>query len=250
MLDPNGIDAVIPLGRGSPFRNAELRYCLRSLERHAKGIQRVVIVGNDPKFLSSRGVKHVHCPYFDTNKEARIALKVLWAFQNVDLSDEILFLNDDYVFLQAFDAKKVRPYQKGPLSESARPREGKERTTYQKTLLATHEALKGAKLPAWHYDLHVPIRYRRDKFVALQPWWDKSRSTKDGLVAKSLYGNNVFKPVPGPRWTDLKTAASSEADILKKTEGRWVFSYSDRAMYGGLEKVLHSWFPDKSRFEI
>lgn len=253
MLDPNGIDVLVPLGRGSQFRNAELKYALRSLGRFAKGVRRVVVVGSDPKFLASskRSVEHFPCPWFDTNKEARIALKVQWAFNNIDLTDDVLFINDDYVFLKEFDVRKVKPFQRGKLLDSATRRllpDGN-KTAYQKSLLATHEALTEAELPAFHYDIHVPIIYNRKKFLGLSDWWTKSQRSKAGLVAKSVYSNN-FNKKPGPKWSDFKLARKiTEEELKLKLGDRWVFSYSDRAMLGGLERILYKWFPEKSRFE-
>jgi hypothetical protein len=250
-MDKGGIDVVVPLGRGSKFRNCELRYFLRSLERYAKGIRGVVIIGDDPGFLSGN-VKHSFTPFFDMNKEARIMHKVLWAFENMSLTDEILFANDDYVFTKPFDAREIKPFHRGSLLERSSPKEeGKDRNGYQLALFNTHEALIKAKLPAFDYDCHVPIRFDKKRFMALKPWFKLSATTKPtGLVGKSLYANNVYRPTPGPRIADMKIYSYTD-DIAFQAyiQDRWQFSYSDKALFRGLEKSLFKMFPDRSKFE-
>lgn len=260
MLDPKGIDFVIPLGRGSQFSNCELRYCLRSLERYAKGVRRVVIVGHDPGFLSDK-VTVLPCPDFPISKEARIAVKVQWAFENHNLSDEILFGNDDYFFTQEFDARTVPFFQRGTLLEDATrhktllaPGETWRPDPAQILLQATHDALVQAKMPAFSYELHFPIRYQRKIYCEkLNHWWELSGKAQFGIAPKSVYGNYVCRKKPGPFRKDLKLARYfGEADVAKRLAEipeRCCFSYGDQAIYEGFELWLYNRFPEKSQFE-
>lgn len=243
--DPAGIDLLIPLGSGSQFKDMELRYCLRSLERHASGVRRVVIVGQKPRWLSNAAT-HVPAPQFQAPKDARIALKVVFAFENGGLGDEVLFANDDYVFLKNFDARTVPDYQGGQLSNWI-PKEGG-LTRYQHTVKETEVALKLAKLPTFYYDIHVPIRYRKDRFLALKPWWEMSRKNARGFVVKSVYANNQRKKIPGPKLVDFKMAKYNP-DTFQFPD-RWVMSYGDGPLYDSFENELHKRFPEKSRFEL
>lgn len=262
MLDPKGIDYVIPLGPGSQFKNCELRYSLRSLEKYGKGISRVFVVGHDPGFLSSK-VIHLKSPVFEVGKEARIAVKIQWAFENSNLSDEILFGNDDYFFTKTFDARTVPFYQRGPLLNSATsvrrpvpPGDTWVPEPHQKLLQATHDALKSANLPAISYELHCPIRYKRSIYCNdLKHWWDLSGKTSMGLGVKSIYGNNLFRVEgqPGPYLHDLKLARYfGEADVaerLGRFQQRFCFSIADQPLYEGFEQWLYDRFPEKSQFE-
>ena len=253
MFDPHGIDVMIPLGTGSQFKNLELRYCLRSLERYGRGIRRVVIVGEKPKWLSEAAT-HIYCPYFDGPKDARIAFKTLWAFEHTDLSNEILFANDDYIFREIFDVRQVPPYQRGTLLDAANRHDGTP-SDYHAILKATHDLLLLAKLPAYFYDIHVPIRYRRDKFVELKPWWEKARTAHNGLVIKSIYANATCRNIIGPYLGDCKIGEYTTADNLdrilaKQFPKRFMISYGDGPLYDNFEEWLYRHFPTKSRFEI
>src|SRR5436190_6206687 len=59
----NMIDVLIPLGKGSRHDNLELKYCLRSIEKHLTGIKNVWIVGQKPGWIDYNLV--VHVPYQD-----------------------------------------------------------------------------------------------------------------------------------------------------------------------------------------
>jgi hypothetical protein len=256
MSDPNGIDVVVPLGRGSNYRNVELRYFLRSLEKYAKGFRRVIILGENPKFLSTRRAEYHPIRQFPFGKATRIALKTLWAFENLDLTEEVLFCNDDYVFVKSFDVRKVPNYQRGDLFERSQiqlrqvpPGQVWQPDPYQKLLRETAEALKAAGKPTLDYDLHVPNIYRKTEFLSLKPWWEKSKTYKVGLVVKSVYGNNIF-PTPGPRLRDLKLGKwRSHQHLLAAVHDRFVFSYGDAALESGLETSLFKMFPNFSSFE-
>jgi hypothetical protein len=250
MLDPKGIDFVIPLGRSSQFKNCELRYCLRSLEKHGKGIRRVVIVGDErPDFLSDEAI-FLQAPEFPVNKESRIAIKIQWAFENSDLTDEILFGNDDYFFLRDFDARTVPFFQRGPLLDMKPVTVGN-----QELVQDTHDALVAANLPTSSYELHYPNRYRRKIYCnKLKDWWTRSIKSRHGLAPKSIYGNFVCRKEPGPFLADLKIARYfGEDDVAKRiaaTPDRICLSYGDQALFEGFEKWLYSRFPEKSSFEM
>lgn len=259
MLDPKGIDFVIPLGRGSHFKSCELRYCLRSLAKHAKGIRRVVVIGHDPKFLS----KHVlllKCPELPIAKEARIATKIEWAFNNADLSDEILFGNDDYFFLKDFDARTVPYFQRSTLLQAATSRGDTPPNTpwnpspIQRVFKATHDVLTEHGLPTINYEMHCPIRYRRSVYCEdLKPLWEAGRKSLTGFAPRSVYANYVLGDEPGPRGRDMKLkrylGEAAFAKRLADEPDRFCLSYGDQPIYDGFEVWLYNRFPTKCRFE-
>lgn len=256
MLDPKGIDFVVPLGRGSHFKSDELRYCLRSLTKHAKGIRRVVVIGHDPGFLSKH-VLHLKCPEFQMAKEARIATKIEWAFNNADLSDEILFGNDDYFFLKPFDARTVPYFQRGTLLQAATA--GKTDASWkpspiQRVVRATNDELVNQGLPTFNYEMHCPIRYRRDIYTQdLKPLWEAGRKSVTGFAPRSVYANYALGITPGPFGKDMKLKRYyGQADLEKKLAAqpdRFCLSYGDQPFYDGFEVWLYNRFPTKCRFE-
>jgi len=240
------MDALYVLGSGSAWEDRELRYSLRSLERHVRGVDRVFVVGETPAWLSSQ-VTAIRVPEPTTVKEASIALKVFYAFSSSDISDDAFFLNDDHVFLKDVDAKRYPYFHRGDL-RSAIPKATNNK--YRASLSNTVEylATKGTKL--LHYDIHCPIVYNRSQFVNLLPAWTVSRNLTSGLVVKSTY-SNLVGVVPGPQMADCKLNGDlgGAGGVKSRVAGRHVFSFADSAIAGGVCDFLKTTFPTKSKYE-
>lgn len=248
----HGVDILIPLGLGSAWQNNELRYCLRSIERFATGFERVFVVGEDPGFLAKGGSATrstiVFHPLKDiaANKQAAIAHKIFWTFQNTDISDTVALFNDDYVLREPVDLNQLPYYQRGPLRLAAARQNEPE---YRQCLENTMRALEEAGKLSLHYDIHVPMLFCRQPFVDLKLWWQRSLCEKHGLVVKSTYANNMLD-FPGPTMRDCKFRHDySRADFESFILGRFVFSYSDAGLTPMLKEWLTEKFPEKSRWE-
>src|SRR4051812_2193913 len=102
------VDVVYPFGKGSLWKNNELRYSLRSLEENCIGVKNVFVIGQNPEFLSD---KVIHVPYQDiyTNKSRNIMSKIHWICNDRRVSDNFVMLNDDYFFLQQINLAEY-PY--------------------------------------------------------------------------------------------------------------------------------------------
>lgn len=228
------MDILIPLGTESRWQNNELRYCLRSIERFATGFERIFVVGEDPCFLNGSAV-YARVPEIGANREARIAFKILWAFENTDVSDEVAIFNDDYVVVAPMDLRAVEYFQQGPLYRLAgAPR-------------VTAAALRAAGKPTLDYDVHYPIIYRRQDYIALLSWWKRSRADNCGFVVHSVYANNLLT-VPGPFMEDCKIRGFHPEKFQEQIKGRLLFSYCDGAL-NGLGSWLEKRFTEKSAWE-
>ncbi|MGK4567836.1 hypothetical protein [Flavobacterium sp. 3HN19-14] len=238
--------ALYVLGTGSMYNNQELRYSLRSLERYGSGIDTVVIIGERPAFLNYDVVEHY--PFAETgNKDFRIASKILFACENQIVTGDFLFLNDDFFFRDHFNAIDYPYYQKVPLLN------GEPKTPYQKQLAVTRDYLLSQGKHALHFDVHTPIVYNAEKFIALRETWLHSATTL-GLVVKSSYCN--MHSLYGPIYKDVKLKSLATIDDKIKFESSHVFTINDahwnndRAWHLGVEQYLKSEFPHKSKFEL
>jgi hypothetical protein len=244
--DGQEIDILLPLGAGSKHGDAELRFALRSIERHAMGFRRIVIVGKDPGFLSGDDrIRHVPCGEFGGNHEARIALKLAWAFENAELSEWAVLWNDDYICQRPVDVRTFGFLHKGRLEASVASRR---RDRYRSALWITSRYLESCGFPSYHYDIHYPMIYHGQRFLGLRKWWELSAKTQCGLVVKSVYAN-VFLRSVGTQTTDIKLNGTVKA-LSADLKMRAVWSYSDSALKGGLLQILSAEFPKPSRFEV
>ncbi len=236
------VDILLPIGPGSRYGDFELRMSLRSIEKHARGLRRVVVVGRIPGWLRETDrVRIVPRDEFRCNKASRISLKVLWAMEHLDLTDRVAFWNDDYLMLRDFDLRGTPSYYRGNLW-----RKGKD--SWSQLLDHTGKVLSEAGFTARHFDIHVPILLNRDRFVAMSPWWQRSSKDKLGLVMKSVYGNQVCN---GEAVTthDCKLKQDWQQRIGSAASRRWVLSYGDSALQAGLLEWIEKRFPSPCKAE-
>jgi hypothetical protein len=237
------IDILLPLGPGSQVGNLEIRMALRSIEQHAVGLCRVVIVGAIPDFLRETDrLQLVPLPEFRCNKASRIALKVHWAFEHLSLTDRVAFWNDDYLMLRDFDIRGIPNYCHGELWRT-------NRSHWHRLLNHTADVLQAAGCSVRHYDIHVPILYHRAKFVALADWWERSRRDKLGLVAKSVYGN-IHCRGNETSTNDAKLQTNWRTRIDDLALRRWIVSYGDAALSAGLGDWMQARYPTPAPWEI
>lgn len=231
---------VIPLGRGSRWNDTELRYCLRSVEKHLTGYGEVIIIGEKPSWL--RNV--VHIPFDEGpapqshEKERNIFNKIMVACNDGWVTNRFLFMNDDHFLLQNFEAVRFPFYYDSTLNVLMTV------TDYKHTVKNTLDYFNGALVG--NFDVHAPIVYHREYF----PWLSKADwSVKWGYCIKSMYCEK--NGIIGDRYPDLKINEVYPADKIRNLiTGRPWFSIGDRAREGGLLKVLQELYPKKSKYEL
>lgn len=256
---PDGIDIVIPLGKGSTWHNNELRYCLRSIEKHLKGYRNIYIVGEFPSFL----LEHVNAvaesgqprdsyvvPVFvpdesPHNPAKNIFNKLIAACYDQQLSMEFIYFNDDYILTQDIDAATLPHYHKEhSLKESAgRIQQG---NTFRQALENTAKALEAKGFAIKNFDVHIPMRMNKENFLKLQQYdW----RVPYGYTAKSLYANS--NAIEGEFMCDCKISQGlSTEEINSRVNDRFVFSYGDAGLFGDMKQWLKDHFPKPSVFEV
>jgi hypothetical protein len=240
------IDILIPLGPGSRYKNIEVRYAIRSIEKYATGWRRIYIVGTIPEFLQETDrVKLIPRGEYKHNKGTRISRKVLWVFERLPVTERVAFWNDDYLLISAVDVRTIPAYYRGTLKRD--PTRG----GWYRTLNGTAEALAEANLPTRHYDIHVPMILEREKFKSLGDWWRRSRKAPAmGYVMKSIYGNHFCEGVAATtRDSKMQSAWSAERIADMRARGRWLISYGDGALRAGMGQWMADEFPVASSAE-
>ena len=230
------------LGKGSKFNNDELRYSLRSLERYLPNAERVIVLGENPRFLSDK-VEYRRLDEVRGNKEYRISQKVKYACKRL-IKGDFLFLNDDYFFTDTFtkEPKEGYNFSKGNL------RENTGNYTYRKSCLETANYLESLGKETYNFDVHFPIVYNSEKYLELDYAWEYSKTLYTGLVVKSTYCNiHGYKAEP---LMDVKLSRLQTELDYKKICPNQMFSCSDKGWVNGIEGYLKSEFPDKSKYEL
>jgi hypothetical protein len=231
-------DIVIPLNNRSYQKNIELRYCLRSIEKHLSGVGNVFIVGHMPEWVTNV----IYIPFEEDPRnrfrDRNIMLKVSEACKDSRVSDDFLMIHDDHFLLAGYDAGAFPYYHMGPMNEG----QGQYGETKQntKSLLSFTESFN-------NYDCHCPIVFNKQLFMrsaALADW-----SKWYGYCMKTLYC--VMNAVQGEPAEDLKIRMPYDKEMIYKIiAGRKWFSIGDRCFQpGGMIDVLNGLYQNKSKYE-
>ena len=248
------MDVVIPLGGGSKWRNNELRYALRSIEKNLSGYDKIFIIGECPEWVYCNVVSYtetkcgllyscnnegvIHIPQKDTpgRKEFSIWSKIMKAVNSEICSKDFLFTNDDIFFIKPIHTGAIQYYYEGTLQEKYERSHGH----YKAAIGNVINVSQGTNIYA---DIHTPIIYNKELFKErTSVMWEKE------YVIKSLYSgyethNTAFM-------TDCKiNKIMTEDEILGKIHGRYFFSIGPYGVCPAMNKVLNKLFPNKSRYE-
>ncbi len=236
----NSIDVVIPLNHRSFWNDNELKYALRSIQKHLKNYRDVFIIGNKPRGgLVNLG--HIPFPDQFLYPARNIFAKIMKACKNDEISENFLFMNDDHFLLSNFEADKFPFFYKGFLKEDlSNP------TDYKHTIENTIRVLNGAH-PLKNFDTHTPILYNKKRFIESLDIYDWN--LPHAYAIKSLYCN--VQNIPGVYEPDGKIRRAKEASMLRSyLANKKVFSIDDTAINIPLENYFKSLYPEKSKYEL
>lgn len=225
------IDIVIPLGKGSVLKNFELRFCLRSIEKHLTGYRNIWIIGERPEW--SQNVNHIPATDRYDISDRNIMAKLTLAAEHPEISHDWIMFNDDHFLLAPFEAATFPYYYHQNLDVYLKQR-GID--AYGKRALATMKHLQDQNLPIKHFDIHTPILYNKElflKFVSSLNW------EKQSYIIKSLYANSL--KIEGTEEKDHKLTAPPNGNLK-------VFSTYPH-MKASVTRFLTEQFPQKSKYE-
>jgi len=236
------VDVIYPVGTGSTWDNNELKYSLRSLEKHGKDVRNVYIIGEKPEFISD---EVTFIPFKDEHSYAVINVneKILHVLNNWEVTDDFVYMNDDFFLLKDVNLGQYPYYYKRNL----KPEEEKSR--YGKSLVFTYYYLIFQQKKYKNFELHLPIVFNRDKYMAMEKEWDVCRKMPLGLQLRSIYCNML--EIEGVKTRDSKIRTFDSVEEVSKTiEFRDCFSIADSSIECGMDHILNELFPDKSKYEI
>lgn len=250
------MDIIYALGSGSLWDNNEIRYSLRSVEKHLRNVGNVYIIGANPSFLKD----FIHIDFQDKFGEAGIQKannvkdKILLACEVKKLSNEFLFMADDHFLLQDHDCKTFPYYCHGdlePVAEAIKKRSPYD--NYLKTYRNTIDFLNKSGMPTVDFNPHAPIRYKKKIFKEVMnaaPW-----DVKWGLLIKSIYCNST-NVSPVEFMGDVKISRPYSYEQIKEIiSDKPMFSIGDRGIMNGrtvwqpLLQVMNELYPNPSRWE-
>ena len=108
------IDIVYVVGKGAKkINDLPLRWSLRSVERFAKNVGRIIVSGYPPDWLSDEVIK----VYFEQThkKHVNMLLSIAEAVKQVGLTEKFLYSSDDHYFCKPANLEEWPRYCLGTL---------------------------------------------------------------------------------------------------------------------------------------
>jgi hypothetical protein len=240
------IDVVYVLGTGSNWRNNELRFSLRALDKNLKGIRKIWIVGEKPEFLKNVNIIQHPDEFGPGHADQNIIRKVLRICQEKTLSENFLFINDDHLIMKPMTASELPPYYKLDLATCKD--EYFQDNAWKGVLFRTRAILKKMGYSTLHFDCHVPIVFNKKMFPEVISRFPYEKDT--GFTMKSLYGNVVHPDgirLKGEKVTVFRPYVLP--DIREIVKNRSFIAFNDDGLKPALKTWLYTNFPQPSKYE-
>lgn len=227
-------DIVYVLGNGSLWQNNELRYSLRSVEKHLKNYGNVIIVGTLPEWLTNV----IHIPATDPYKfsASNILHKLRMACKSDQVADNFLFMNDDHFIMKNQETKSY-PYYYSSNLDSFVQRRGMD--TYGRACFNSQRFLKSQGVTnGLYFDVHFPMLI--NKHIFTEVFSKVNIDQRFGHIIKSIYANSV--PVKSELTIDCK------ASVPPKNGQVCYSSIPNPSTL--VRRWLFETYPERSRFEV
>ncbi len=233
----------------------ELKYSLRSIEKHFLFDFKVWITGDLPEWITNvNHIPHNRCVGMQENTTYDAIAKLL-AFCNHPHSGPgfIRMYDDVYVLREVFldEIKLIKVFQTW---------EEIDQDNYEiwyRQLIRTLELVKKHGYRGFSTESHFPEFFETGKMASIIRFY---YALENRLLTSSLYYNTVFSDLePGVDAADVgirfyfnrdsKYYHSSEGDLHFKCQGMYYLNHNDSGLTDNLKRFLEESFPNKSRFE-
>lgn len=235
------IDLVYLYSEGS--NTNEIKFSLRSMQKHLSGIGNLFIVGDDPGIFKD----FTHIPMGNihgVNLARNIYEKILAACKHPEVSEDFICASDDYFLLTDYEAASLPFYYQGDFKQLLNYIH--KDNYYKAYVQETYDALMERGLPIKNFNVHFPILYNKKAFIEIMTSFDWER--RKSFISKSLYANSL--KIEGEPSTDWKFhKPKTKAAVLRQLLGKKYFSTADGALNEFMMEFLNENYPVASRWE-
>jgi len=236
------IDILYIKGKPSDNQDEEMKYSLRTLQRHVLDAGRVFITGQCPDFINQEEV--IFTPVEDIGAPMiNHWWKVDQTIRKTDISQNFVLMYDDIFFVKDVKLSKYPLYNKGFLWEiqTGGP-------VYQQSLRNANEWLYENYKTGYDFELHIPFIYNKTKFKRLREVFEKIRGEYPGMAVRSVYGN-LYQPDDKRIYRrDIKIRLPNEwpQEVIGNAD---CFSVSDFAFQFRTKQYLEENYKERSKYE-
>lgn len=217
--------------------NEELRYSLRSVEKHAKNYGKVITIGG-----TVTGIKpDLAIPLRQTGgtKYDKVNMTFREICLNSSISENFVLMNDDFFLMQDVDMSKLKTYYRCSMADYLQiiidalcP------STYTERLARSSMALELLGFDTKCYELHIPMLFNKHKLLEVIGAFYGFCGTR------SLYGN--YHKIKATKMQDCKVFTKGE-DFVKDLP---FLSTTDASFrLGAVGEYIRNQFKEKSKYE-
>jgi len=222
------LDLIYILKSGSLWRNNELRYSLRSVQKYLLEYGKIFIIGVCPRWVDTSNITFIPAEDPYSSKLRNAVHKIRIACLSPKVSEDFVLMNDDFFFLKK--ALEIPNYNRGTMSQHKKKHSSK-KGYYYGAICDTYKMLKdmGVKTPV-DFEVHYPMVINKKKFLKITD----NIETKDGYLFRSVYGNlagiksmyrldpKVYSADEICRMNQLDFLSTDNRTVLDKKFQRWI----------------------------
>lgn len=232
----------------------ELRYSLRSIEKHLKEDYRVWLVGDLPAWIQNVNyIQHTRTEGIQENTCFDAITKLLLFCDHQDSGPDFIRMYDDMYLISDMTLQEIRKVKVISHYNDLSADGG----TWTEQLRRTLEILIKKGYPGWNTESHFPEVFNKYKMKWIIQAY---HALEHRLLTSSLYYNTfysdtdaiVFKKDFGIQFyenRDNSFYSSSEGDLEEKCQGKFYLNHNNSGLNDNLKQFLMNRFPEKSKFE-
>lgn len=254
------------LGNGSKRGNMELRWSLRSVEKHAKNAE-IIVVGEPPEWLNPETVKAVRYEDRFGSKHENILDHILHAADDGLVEGEFLYSSDDHFFVKDVDFDDYPIWIRNGKLQKEADYNGRPIAKYQRSIIDTRTILEEFGYTYLVFHGHYNTHMNTAEIPAIRKMLEAEPRGRYGYEPTEMFMNTrtARESLDCVTRGDLKLGTFNGPAAMEKYIGsNDSFSISDGAFRkeiganpdgskvfvdSGLEEYMNSLYPDKSRYE-
>ena len=228
-------DLVYPLKDSQT--NEELRYSLRSVEKHAKNYGKVITIGGTVAGIKPDIAIPLH--QIGGTKYDRVNMTFKEICLNSSISENFVLMNDDFFIMEDVDMSKLKSYYRCSMADYLQIIiDAQCPSAYTERLARASMALELLGLDTKCYELHIPMLFNKHKLLEVIGAFYGFCGTR------SLYGN----------YHNLKPAKMNDCKIFTKGDNFIkdlpFLSTTDSSFRDGrVGEYIRNQFKEKSKYE-
>lgn len=245
------MDILYVIGKGSKKDNLELRMSLRSIARFGSNIDKVIVVGDPPKWLSSEVIKVTVADKY-SYKHSNILHCIEQVVDQGIVKGDFLYSSDDHFYVKPVDFNSYPYYLKGELRSRVEPKDFFFK--YHQSLVDTRILCLKHGLPTKNYSQHCNTHMHAEVIKDIKEILQESYTLPYGVEPTSIIMNawQTYDDAPQTIYReDIKIqSATTIEELIKAIGDRESFSISDNIFKGAaILQFFKEIYGEKSIFE-